>query len=131
MLNSKNELLMIHHNKLNRWCPPGGKVDNEETPDQAAIRECFEETGVNIELIGEKPNFDGALVTPLGSQCNIIKPNEREHVDLLYVARAKNEDLYFSGREAKNIGWFNLEQVEKSGTFDNVIYWYKKILEKI
>jgi hypothetical protein len=68
VFNSQNKLLMVLNKNLGKWVPPGGKVDNHETPDEAAIRECFEETGVNIELVGEKPSFDGALVTPIGSQ---------------------------------------------------------------
>lgn len=27
------------------WCTPGGKIEDGETPEQAAVRECLEETG--------------------------------------------------------------------------------------
>lgn len=33
------------------WVPPGGFVDYDEDPRQAAIRECLEETGLNVELL--------------------------------------------------------------------------------
>ena len=33
------------------WEFPGGKVEPQETPDQAAVRECVEETGVEIRVV--------------------------------------------------------------------------------
>lgn len=37
------------HPQANLWCPPGGKIDCNETPEEAVIRELFEETGIKIE----------------------------------------------------------------------------------
>lgn len=37
------------------WEFPGGKVRREELPEQAAVRECAEETGLNVEVCGELP----------------------------------------------------------------------------
>ena len=106
VLNNKNELLMINSKKFNKWTPPGGKVDNNETPDEAAIRECFEETGIKIHLIGNKPEIEGALFTPFGSKCNVIQQGVRDHVDLIYVAKAESNKLKKSDIEASDIGWF-------------------------
>ena len=30
---------------------PGGRVESGETPEQAAVRECFEETGLSVAVV--------------------------------------------------------------------------------
>ncbi len=126
--NKENKFLMLLNKKLNKWVPAGGKVDNCETPDEAAVRECMEETGVKIKLVGEKPQIEGGLITPLGSQCNVLKPGVREHVDLVYYGEpVEGTELKMSEREALGIGWFTIEEIENLDTFDSIKYWSRKI----
>lgn len=45
------------------WDIPGGRVEENELPRDAAVRECFEETGISIEkenltIIHEDSQFD-------------------------------------------------------------------------
>jgi 8-oxo-dGTP diphosphatase len=37
------------------WEFPGGKIENGETPEAAAIRECLEETGLVVRVTGAYP----------------------------------------------------------------------------
>jgi 8-oxo-dGTP diphosphatase len=37
------------------WEFPGGKIEEGETPEAAAVRECLEETGLNVEALFRYP----------------------------------------------------------------------------
>ncbi|MFI5220444.1 MAG: NUDIX hydrolase, partial [Bacteroidia bacterium] len=52
--NGKNELLMIW--RFEKWDLPKGKIEMNETPSVAALREVCEETGVcNAKIVSELP----------------------------------------------------------------------------
>lgn len=54
-----------------QWALPGGRVDAEETPERAAIRELSEEVGLVISeedvfgLLDDYPTRSGFLITPV------------------------------------------------------------------
>jgi 8-oxo-dGTP pyrophosphatase MutT (NUDIX family) len=48
----EGKVLLHRHRKLGMWLPPGGHIEEGELPDEAAVREVWEETGVRVELAG-------------------------------------------------------------------------------
>lgn len=73
-------------------CFPGGKIDDNETPKEAAFREIFEELGINnIDIINELDTvvrYDGIIIHPyLGIIKDIkeINVNESEVDHVFYV----------------------------------------------
>lgn len=60
MLIQNGKVLLVRHVYQDGWFMPGGGMKREETLEQAARRECYEEVGVemrNIELFGIFSNF--------------------------------------------------------------------------
>lgn len=51
------KVLLLYRRDEQHWEVPGGKVEEEESPTQAAVREAEEEIGVDIAL--EKPFYTG------------------------------------------------------------------------
>ncbi len=124
--------LLINHHKLGRWVPPGGKIDPNEIPDDAAIRECQEEVGLDIELLGEVPPMYGCKVRPIGVQINTVIPHQKEHIDLIYVAiPKKNMHPSVNKKEAAEARWFTLNEITDPtlNTFPEVRQWIQKIAE--
>lgn len=48
------KVLLLFHPKLSKWLPPGGHVEPNETPNETAKREVFEETGLIAEFIPQE-----------------------------------------------------------------------------
>ncbi len=118
--------LMVFHKKLKRWLPPGGHVDENELPEDAALRECFEETGLKAHLVDREPLIEGGMVAPFGIQLNVIEPSSHEHMDLIYFAQSSRMELLTKNdHETDGVGWFTREQIlsEDFNTFDNVKRW--------
>ncbi len=91
------KVLLIHHRKLDKWLPMGGHIELDEDPEQAALREAKEESGLDVELLGERPPTTGpgtrALIAP--RFLDIHRINEtHEHIGLIYWAQPKNDGAH-------------------------------------
>jgi 8-oxo-dGTP pyrophosphatase MutT (NUDIX family) len=104
----RGRVLLHEHAALGRWLPCGGHVEPLETPDDAALREVLEESGVAITLLGEPPiSAPGPrqLARPRGVQLESIGPGH-EHIDLVYLARP---EAGYDGalRGPPSLGWYD------------------------
>jgi len=56
----------IHkHPKIGKWLPPGGHVELDELPHEAAVREVLEETGLSPHLVLPDSSDLGIQTVPL------------------------------------------------------------------
>jgi 8-oxo-dGTP pyrophosphatase MutT (NUDIX family) len=62
IVDDRRVLLVSHWYAPWTWTLPGGGVDRGETPEAAAIREAFEETGLNVNSVaGEIGTYSGSM----------------------------------------------------------------------
>ena len=47
---ARGRLLLVHDRDARQWTLPGGIMEPDETPADAAVREVWEETGVHVAL---------------------------------------------------------------------------------
>ena len=52
-----NKVLLINHKKMKRWLSIGGHIELNENPEEGLFREIKEECGLDVEIIGQKPNI--------------------------------------------------------------------------
>ncbi len=132
----ERKILVIHHRKLGKWLPIGGHIELDEDPEIAALREAKEESGLDVELIGERPPTTEpgtrALIAP--RFLDIHRINEtHEHIGMIYWARPKSGTVQLATEEHHDIRWCRLEDLEKlSPPMTDAVKWYcRKAIEEI
>jgi ADP-ribose pyrophosphatase YjhB (NUDIX family) len=105
--------LLLLHRKLGKWFPPGGHIDPHELPDQAAIREVLEETGLEVELLARGSQLGNVLVLPQ-PYCILLEDisPRHQHIDLIYFARVCGGSLAYPEREAQAARWLTWEALD-------------------
>jgi 8-oxo-dGTP pyrophosphatase MutT (NUDIX family) len=105
------QVLLVHHNKIGRWLYPGGHIDPDEDPAQAAQREVWEETGIHTRVISDEL-FAHPAVTTHAPPYTIIemdvtdaKVGPHRHIDLVYVLRATSGELAAQLDEVGGARW--------------------------
>lgn len=109
-----NKVLLINHRKYNLWLPIGGHVELHEDPEEALMREIQEESGLEVEILGERPMFQDPnvkpLIAPTFMDIHSIDETHR-HVGLMYFAKAASDKVTLADGEHSNIRWFTREEL--------------------
>ncbi len=120
----EGKLLLIFHNKLKIWLPPGGHIEQNETPDDAVKREVKEEVNLEIKLLQYNPLFTGRNVREecaLPFYTNIHNVGDHDHYGLFYLCEPKDiTTLKGNPKELREYKWFYLEDLIKEEITEDV-----------
>jgi ADP-ribose pyrophosphatase YjhB (NUDIX family) len=89
------------------WAQPGGFLEVDETVNQAAIRETFEETGLIVEpgeIVGLYSRLEAAVVA-IVFEARIVGGTARPSVEALEVQAFAPEAIPWSGIELTTSRW--------------------------
>lgn len=129
-------VLVIHHRKLDHWLPLGGHIELDEDPEQAALREAREESGLEVELLGERPPTTGpgtrALIAPRFLDIHRITETH-EHIGLIYFARPRGGSTQLAVEEHRDIRWCTSGELDAlEPRMSEAVKWYcRKALEEV
>jgi 8-oxo-dGTP pyrophosphatase MutT (NUDIX family) len=103
------------HDRLGIRVPPGGHVDRDELPHETGLREVYEETGLNVELVDDTDPVEAPdgrpLPRPRHQMLYDIDVRDdgtvgHQHIDHVYFARAERRDIDPAGDdEAPPSAW--------------------------
>jgi 8-oxo-dGTP pyrophosphatase MutT (NUDIX family) len=108
----EGEQILLISTQAGRWQLPKGHIEDGETPEQAAVREVREETGVT-----------GRLVAPLpGVEYWFIERGRRrihKRVDYYLLAYESGDAADFDADEVAGASWFSWDDGIAKLSFDN------------
>ena len=126
VFNKNGQILMIKHKKQGKWLPPGGHMNENELPCEAAAREVLEETGISVQVLSSVPSLDllentaRELPLPLRIICADEGAGLHNHIDFLYLCRAVDSDITPQEAEVDDIRWFNPNEALDLDTYEDV-----------
>ena len=116
--NNEIEYLLLHYCD-GHWDFPKGQIEEGEAKQQAALRELYEETGLQADI---KPGFE-IMVSYIFRD----RANKKTHKTIyFFVGHVKEKKEVKLSHEHKNSVWLTFDHALKQLTYDNS----KKILHK-
>ncbi|HAA73741.1 TPA: NUDIX hydrolase [Candidatus Latescibacteria bacterium] len=124
--------LLLRHKKLGAWFPPGGHIDKDELPDDAARREVLEESGLQVELMTHRSTL-GSVGVISQPECILLEDihDDHQHIDLIYFARVIGGALEVSEREADDYRWCSHEELESDDIHEDIRRLGQQAIEKV
>ena len=114
------KVLLVYEKNRNFWGFPKGHMEDGETEIETALREVKEEVGLDVEIDKERRYT-----------LNYVIRDEIDKTTVLYIAKAKSEEITMQEQEIENVRWCDFEEALNTLTFDNWKEMFKKVIDDI
>ena len=111
-----NQKVLLHRNKkLGIIIPVGGQIKKNELPQEAAIREVKEETGLDIEILNDKNKLlkfsnSNELIKPVHIMLEEVSTGH-QCVDFIFYGIADTYILLPQDGETKELFWLSESEI--------------------
>lgn len=124
----RQQIVLIHHRKLDRWFQPGGHADGDPDVARVALKEAEEETGLtDLKLVrstGEQaPIFDVDVHTIPARK----EVPEHRHYDIRFMVEADPKKAFVQNEETQDIQWVSLKKVNEYTQEESIVRMVKKM----
>ncbi|WP_421333996.1 bifunctional NUDIX hydrolase/phosphatase PAP2 family protein [Aeromonas veronii] len=120
----QDQLLLVQDRISSRYSLSGGYIDGGESPQQAALRELYEETGLRGEVVQELGRWQRALIFA----CRTLEPIVAQQ-DTAFVSILKAPNL---GGEILNARLIVIDQLPREQRrFPDQLDWLQSRLDKV
>ena len=113
--------LLLFHKEIRLWLPPGGHIDRDELPCNAAVREVREETGLEVTLLSSRSCM-GTVEVLARPECILLEQitPDHQHIDLIYFGRVVGGRLAIAESEAEGYRWCTAEELEEDDIAEDI-----------
>jgi 8-oxo-dGTP pyrophosphatase MutT (NUDIX family) len=98
-----NDSVVLLHNERDEWELPGGRLEANETPEQAVQREVIEELGFTVEVIAL---LDTWVYTPLSDHL------DKKLLIVTFGCSATKPDTLTHSHEHDEVGLFAVDELK-------------------
>jgi 8-oxo-dGTP pyrophosphatase MutT (NUDIX family) len=116
------QVLLIHHRKLDRWLQPGGHADGDPDVAAVALREAQEETGLTSLRLASSPIFD-VDIHEIPTRKDVLA---HLHYDIRFLLEADPLEPFGDSEEIENIQWFSLKNAELVADSESIVRMIRK-----
>lgn len=114
---NNNKVLLHMHKKHNSLFPIGGHMEAGELPEQTALREVYEECGLEVKLYNSQNDLGMTRVNQLLNPQYTLLENighELENIDFIYFATTEQTTCSPQNGEACDFYWLSSDDIKSN-----------------
>jgi 8-oxo-dGTP pyrophosphatase MutT (NUDIX family) len=117
-----SEVLLLHHQKLDKWFQPGGHCDGDPNVEDVARKEVWEETGIrNLKLL--KTGIYDVDVHLIPASKGIPA---HYHYDIRFAFQMEQQQHIVVNSESRDVQWVPLSEVRRLNDSESIMRMVRK-----